>query len=207
MDGKNPAKEAKLINGDKIIEINNNKINSIILEDGVNEFDTQCMLTSFFGVEEYEEVRERLDKIGHITNAYNGVITLLSGKLEKVLGKDKLLQYRRDNDTSVIEEFDLIASQSDIAKKYCGDAKPFDILDKKMFASFLLESKKVTMTPMEYGEKSKELMLDGLAPLCAYQDRKYQTMPLETYEEVRNSVLGINVEFKEQNQQEEHKTM
>ena len=29
VDGKNPAKEAKLINGDKIIEINNIKINSI----------------------------------------------------------------------------------------------------------------------------------------------------------------------------------
>jgi len=125
------------------------------------------------------------------------IIVALAEKLGKLLGKDRLLQYRRDNDISIIEEFNLVASQSDIAKKYCGDVKPFDMLDQKAYALFLLSNKKLSMSFEEYGRRNGELMMDGYAPLCAYQDKKYGTMPPSLYEEARNNALGIQKEVTE----------
>ena len=82
------------------IEVDSSSLTDIMLEEGINEFDTQCMLANFFEVEEYDEVKARLNDINHVSTAYNGIIVSLAEKLEKVLGKDKLIQYRRDNDNA-----------------------------------------------------------------------------------------------------------
>lgn len=180
---------------DNKFEIDADGLNSIILEESINEFSTQNMLKELLKVDDYTIVRQQLDSIGHVSTAYNSVLLSLTEKLEKILGKEQLLNYRRNNDKKVIDEFNLIASQSEIVQKYCPGDLPFSMFDKKCYALYLLENKKYTMTSEQYGERNKQLMMDAFVPLCAYQDKKYGTMPFATYEEVRNEVLGINVDL------------
>lgn len=182
---------------DDKVEIDSDSLNSVILEEAINEKQTQDMLVELMGVDDYKEVQEKLDSINHNTTSYGSTIIALAEKFEKVIGKDNLLKLRRDNDTSIIKEFNEIASNSEIGKKYCNGNDFYSILDQKTYGLFLLKQNCYKMPIEEYTRKAKELMLEGYAPLCAYQEVKYGTINLDVFEEVRNNMLGLSVNIEE----------
>lgn len=174
--------------------INSQSLNDIMMEEAINELDAQKMLQELLQVDSYDAVRTQLSSINHVNTSYNSVIVSLAEKLQNVLGKEQLLKLRSDNDKSILEEFNRVASESDIAKKYCNDIEPYTVLDKKCFALFLLKSNCYKMSMEEYNYKTKELMVEAYAPLCAYQDKKYGTMSPEKFDNIRAGILGIQME-------------
>lgn len=179
--------------------------NNIIIEEAINERITQDMLVELMNVTSYSEVAQTLSSINHISTSYSPVLISLAEKFEKVLGSDNLLEWRMNNDKSIMQEFNELAMQSDIAKKYCNGEVPYDYFDQKCFGIFLLKCNGYKMPIEEYGKKNKELMVEAFTPLCAYQDVKYGTMSLEKFENIRNGILGIEITNEKQSVEEKPK--
>lgn len=175
------------------IVISENSTDNIIIEEAINEKISQDMLTSLLKVEDYSAVDRMLRDINHITTSYSPVLISLAEKMEGLLGRDALLSWRKDNNMSVLHEFNRLASESEISQKYCDGMTPYDYFDQKCFGIFLLKCNGYKMSMDEYGKKNKELMVEAFAPLCAYQDKKLGTMSLEKFENIRNGILGIEV--------------
>lgn len=163
----------------------------IILEEAMNEKITQDMLVSLLQAKDYTEVTDILKSINHITTSYSVILITLIEKLEKIMGKEKLLSLRKDNDMSVITEFNSFAKESEIAQKYIKEENPFNYFSKKCFELFRLKCEGYKMSIDEYEAKSKELMVEAFIPLCAYQNQKLGTIDLEKFDEIRNNILGI----------------
>ena len=175
------------------VVISENSTDNIIIEEAINEKISQDMLTSLLKVEDYSAVDRMLRDINHITTSYSPVLISLAEKMEGLLGRDALLSWRKDNNMSVLQEFNRLASESEISQKYCDGMTPYDYFDQKCFGIFLLKCNGYKMSMEEYGKRNKELMVEAFAPLCAYQDKKLGTMSLEKFENIRNGILGIEV--------------
>ena len=175
------------------ITLKDEETNNIIIEEAINEKISQDMLTSLMKAEDYSTVDRMLRDINHISTSYSPVLISLAEKMENMLGRGAFLSWRKDNNMSVLEEFNRIASQSDISRKYCEGMSPYDYFDQKCFAVFLLKCNGYKMSMEEYAKRNKELMVEAFAPLCAYQDRKLGTMSLEKFEDIRNGILGIEI--------------
>jgi hypothetical protein len=62
------------------------------------------------------------------------------------------------------------------------------------------------MSMEEYSRRNKELMVEAFAPLCAYQDKKLGTMSPEKFDNIRNGILGIEINNEKTNSVEEGKS-
>lgn len=166
----------------------------IILEEAINEKITQDMLVNLLNAKEYSEVESMLSSIKHVSSSYSSILIGLANKFSNILGKDRLMQYRKDNNKEIIDEFNLLASQGEIGKKYVDNENPFEYFSKKSFELFRLKCECYKMSIEEYSRRSKELMVGAFAPLCSYQEIKFGTTDLSKFEETRNELLGIEKE-------------
>ena len=185
------------------IELKDDMTNNIIIEEAINEKITQDMLLELMRVSEYSEVARMLQDINHVSSSYSPVLISLAEKMENILGKEALLNWRKDNDVNVLRDFNMTAVQSDIAMKYFNGQTPYDYFDQKCFAIFLLKCNSYKMPIEEYGKRNKELMVEAFAPLCAYQDKKIGTMSVEKFDSIRTGILGIEIDNTKTNTVEE----
>jgi len=176
-----------------VITLRDDVTNNIIIEEAINEKISQDMLISLMKVEDYSEVSRMLRDINHISSSYSPVLISLAEKMENILGRDAILSWRKDNNMSVLDEFNRVACGSDISTKYCEGMTPYDYFDQKCFGIFLLKCNGYKMNVAEYEKRNKELMVEAFAPLCAYQDKKLGTMSPEKFESIRNGILGIEI--------------
>lgn len=182
-------------NGDKV-ELLEESNSHIILEESINEKITQNMLVKLLNAKDYKDVETKLRSFNHITSSYSAILISLAEKLETLLGKDKLLRLRKNNDQTIISEFNTLSQESDIAKKYIHDEVPYEYFSKKCFELFRLKCEGYKMSIDDYSRKSKELMAEAFIPLCAYQDQMLGTMDLEKFDSIRENILGISPESK-----------
>jgi len=176
---------------DSKIKLTEESNSHIILEEAINEKITQDMLVKLLNVKDYSEVESLLSSIKHVTSSYSAIIIGLAEKLYNLLGKDKLLELRKNNNMEVVNEFNKLASQSDIAKKYLDGETPYDYFSKKCFELFRLKCECYKLGIEKYTKRTREVMVEGFAPLCAYQEIKLGTTDLNKFDETRNNILGI----------------
>ena len=175
----------------EILQITNDKTETIdssdiILEEIINELYTQRQLTKLSGKESYNEVDIGLRKINHVSSTYNPVLIMLAERFEDLIGKDKLFNYRKNNDMSIKDEFNSLASMSSIKEKYFPDMDAWDYFSSKCFEIFTLSNNKIKYIDNieEYGNIQRKLIFEAFAPLCAYREIKQGDMNIERYEEI-----------------------
>lgn len=143
---------------------------NILVEELVNEKSTQDMLCDFFGVDKYSEVNEKLKKIGHVSSNYGPTLMALAESLELALKPQNLMRWRIDNDTSVKDNFNTIASSTKIAGTFFPGEEPFNYLATKAHEMFLNKSNCYKIGLEEYRKRSLVSYLDAMAPICAYRE-------------------------------------
>jgi len=154
----------------------------VIVEEAINELHAQKQLMSYFGVDDYKSVDEKLKAIGHVTTSYSPVILSLADSMENVMD---ISSFRKDNNFEVIKEFNEKSLEGDIAKKYLSDKLPYDHLESNMYAIFDVTQTRYRMPIDEYAQKTRELMVEAQVPLCSYNG-----MTLERFEAIKENVLG-----------------
>lgn len=162
----------------------------IVFEEIVNQMITQDMLCEFFNVSSYDEVKPILDGINYVPMEYDSLLVFIGRELKTAIGLDAIMNLRRENDESVIDELNSIAESSDIAVEYLGESKPFDYFVLKNYELFQLIINRYKYKIEKYAELSAELMLDSLAPVYAFADKKNNTITLKSYKEKREKLLG-----------------
>lgn len=162
----------------------------IVFEEIINQMITQDMLCDFFNVNSYNEVKPILDSIKYVPMEYDSLLVFIGRELSFAMGEQAIMDFRRENDESVIEEFNNMAGQSDIAIEYLDGIKPLEYFVNKTYDLFQLVINKYKYGIEKYGELSAELMLDSLAPVYAYADKKNNTVTLEKYRQQREKVMS-----------------
>lgn len=168
----------------------------IILEEMANEKITQDMLVKLLKKNNYKEVKEVLNSIHHVGTEYSCLMIALEDKLEELLGKDALMDYRRNHNQQPIMDFNTKASTSDIALEYFNGSTPFDYFRDKMHEIFMLNVNKFKMKIEDYAYESAKLLVEGMAPLAAYEEIAYQTTNLEYFNKRRDHILGQYPQYK-----------
>lgn len=162
----------------------------IVFEEIINQMITQDMLCDFFNVNTYTEVKPILDSIKYVPMEYDSLLVFIGRELSFAMGEQAIMDFRRENDESVIEEFNNVAGQSDIAIEYLDGIKPLEYFVNKTYDLFQLIINKYKYGIEKYGELSAGLMLDSLAPVYAYADKKNNTVTLEKYKQQREKVMS-----------------
>lgn len=175
--------------GDKF-HIKTEQGKNIIFEEMINQMITQDMLADFFKVSSYNEVIPILDSINYVPMEYDSIPVFIARELCIAMGEDTIMDLRRENNESVIDELNNVAVLSDIAIEYLGEAKPFDFFIDKNYELFQLIVNKYKHKIEVYAKLSAELMLDALAPVYAYADKKKGTVTLDKYKAKRENVLS-----------------
>lgn len=174
------------------IKLESIKNDNILLEEMVNEKDTQDMLIDMMSATNYKEVEEKLAEIHHVTTNYSVILIGLASKLEKELEMENLLKLRRDNQKDIIQEFNRVVAQSDIAKKYFPNEEGYSYFANIAFELFKLNANAPKMSINDYKSETSKLMVEGYMPLCAHSG-----MSLECFDEIKKDILGE--EFENQN--------
>lgn len=141
---------------------------NLLVEELVNEKATQDMLVSFFQVEDYRQVRERLQGINHVSSNYGATLMSLAEGLELRIGTENLLKWRLDNDMSIKDNFNAIASNTEIATTYFDGYEPYAYFANKAHEIFLNNCNSYKMPLEEYKKKSAIGFVEAMAPICAY---------------------------------------
>ena len=170
------------------------KTDNILLEEIVNEKDTQDMLTDMMNVANYQEVEKKLGEIHHVESNYSTILIALASKLEKELGMENLLKFRKDNQKEIIQEFNRVVAQSDIAKKYFPNEEGYAYLANIAFELFQLSANAPKMSMDDYKLETSKLMVDGYKPLCAHSG-----MSLDRFDEIKKDILGEELENQNEN--------
>lgn len=175
--------------GDKI-NITEKENKNIIIEEMINEKDTQEMLCKYMNLDSYSEVKQKLDDINHVNTSYTPVLISIAEKMESVIGKEQLLELRIDNNMKVKENFRQKAKKTKIYEKYLANEDVFEYLDEKTFELFQLKLSCYKMTVEEYKEKTERTMVKAFAPLCAYEEAvNLDSMNESRYTEISNNIL------------------
>lgn len=162
----------------------------IVFEEIINQMITQDMLCDFFKVSSYDEVKPILNSINYVPMEYDSLLVFIGRKIEFAMGIDAIMDLRRENNEAIIDEINNIASSSDIAIEFLNGEKPFDFFINKTYELFQLIVNKYKYKIEKYAELSAELMLDSLAPVYAYADKKNNTVNLEKYKQKREKVMS-----------------
>lgn len=161
----------------------------IILEEMINEMYTQRELTTMLNKSNYNEVKNDLNSIGHVSTSYNEVLITLASTFEKAIGKENLNNYRLNNDIIIKDKFNEIANNSEIAKKYLNGSNPWEYFSNKCFEMFnVITTKRYSMKIEDYQKEMQKLMAEAGAPLYAYMEQTKQ-VDLNRYEELRNTLI------------------
>ncbi len=162
----------------------------IIIEEMLNEKETQDMLCKYMGLESYVEVNSRLNQIKHVGTSYSPVLISLANKMEEVIGREDLLSLRVDNNMKIKENFKQMAKKSQIYKKYLNNKDAFEYLDEKIFELFKLKLSCYKMSVDQYKEQTSRKMVDAFASLCAYEESiNPEKMNEPKYTNIRNNIL------------------
>lgn len=161
---------------------------NLIIEEAINELQTQRMLCSYFNVEEYSEVRKKLNAIGHVSPSYDGIVVFLGQCFEKLIGKSNLLKYRKENEISIIEEFNKVISQSRIADHNNFKENGYEKFGQLCYELFQLKCNCYKYSLEEYGVLMEKMQHEALGPLYAYVEVTRGTMTLEEYESQKETI-------------------
>ena len=181
-------------NKDDKISLSSEDGKNILLEESINEMQTQRMLCRYFNVDDYKNVREILSSIGHVGTSYDGTLIFLAEYFEKLVGKNRLLEYRKDNNISVIEKFNNIISQSEIAQYYNFKNNGYERFGQLCFDVFHLKCECYKYSIEDYRNLMSKLTLDAVGPLYAYSEVVNRNITLEEYISMKETIS------KEQNQ-------
>lgn len=160
---------------------------NILVEEAINEMQTQRMLCRYFNEDDYTNVKEKLNSIGHIGTSYGGTLIFLAEYFESLIGKDKLLEYRKDNNMSIIEQFNKIISQSKIAQYNNFADNGFERFCQLCFDIFQLKCECYKYSIEEYRQLMSKLTLESVGPLYAYSEVTKGNISLEEYESKKES--------------------
>lgn len=169
------------------VSISSENEKNILLEEAINEMQTQRMLCRYFNETDYTKVREKLNSMGHVSTSYDGTLIFLAEYFESLIGKDKLLEYRKDNNKSVIEEFNKTISQSKIAQHNNFAHNGFEKFGQLCFDVFQLKCECYKHSIEEYRQLMSKLTLESLGPLYAYSEVTKGNISLEEYESKKES--------------------
>lgn len=175
---------------DQKYRIKTTSTRGIILEDMINEKITQNMLVRLLKKQNYKEVKDVFSSIRHVESAYGPVIIAVGDLLEDQLGKDNLMDYRRNNNYDVITNFNQKAVQSDIALEYFGNLSAFDYLSNKVHDLFNISINKYKMKLNDYAYETAKTMVEALAPIAAFEEVEHHTTNLEKFNKRRDKVLA-----------------
>jgi len=164
------------------VSISSEDAKNILLEEAINEMQTQRMLCRYFNVEDYKQVREKLSAIGHVGTSYDGILIFLAEEFENLITIDNLLEYRKDNKISIIEEFNKIISESKIAQHNNFAHNGYEKFGQLCFEVFQLKCECYKHSLDEYRKLMAKLMLESFGPLYAYTEVTKGTISLEEYE-------------------------
>ena len=163
---------------------------NIIVEEAINENQTQRMLCRYLNIQDYSNLRQKLNSIGHVPTQYDGTLIFLADTFEKLIGKERLLSYRKDNNKSIIEEFDKKLESSKIANKYGYATNGYEIFGRLCGELFNLKSKCYTYSLEEYRKIMAEITAKAMGPLYAYDEVTLKRLTLEEYENRVNAMVN-----------------
>lgn len=161
--------------------------NDLLLEEAINEYLTNEMLCEYFKVTP-DDLCQMLRSIHYTGSSYNPIILGAAQRFIYLMGKDKIISYRINNDDTVIDEFNDMAQSSEIGKKYYTYELPFDNFTKNAMAVYLCGIDKYHHTLEEYKEMQAKNACELFGPLYAYQEELDGTMNLKSYDEYRSEV-------------------
>ena len=177
-------------NGD-VYEVEEESVEDIILEEAINELLTDRMLINILHLESDSELNQVLRSINHITSSYGPIIKYAINRVESLFGS-KLMAYRKDNDFTLYNEFNEMASSGEIYKKYMDGKIPFEVFSHYLKESFMLTAKNYTYSLEEYKRLQQSVVANMLAPLYALWEAT-GTSSLEEYENYLKS-CGVKKE-------------
>ena len=182
-------KEFDLNNENKVF-IKNIFDEDIILEEMINEMYTQRQLTKLLNKNEYREVHEELRKINHVPTSYSTLLITFAENMEKLIGRDSLLDYRLNNNMSIKEEFNNLCMQSDIYNKYLYGKNPWEYFSQKIFEIFELSSNGFKYDHEDYVQKQRQLLVEAFSVLSSYRQIKEGTIDLQEFENRVSNILN-----------------
>lgn len=162
----------------------------VIMEEALNEIDTNKMFMSLLGVDDEKQMYEQMQELSITRSNYNVILTMIMDRMTGLFG-DEIRKYRMDNDTSFIEKFNE-TMDTEIALGYFPRKIPFEYLSDCMKDIFVLCCDKYRHSVSEYSQLQGENMVRALAPIMAYSEHINGPQYLDKYNELR-SKYGMEI--------------
>lgn len=162
----------------------------IIIEEVINESITQRMLVKLLNKNDYSEVRQLLNSIRHTGTEYGITMVALGEAFVKAIGRDAIMDYRRNNNASPIAHFNEQGSKSDIALEYLGGVAPYKHLSDKLKELFDLNVNKLKYDVDDYAFESAKIMISAMAAIEAYKEVEYNKTNVTEFNKRSNEILS-----------------
>lgn len=165
---------------------------NILIEEMINESITQKMICKYLSINNYFDFLNNLNSIGYVGTSYSSALIRISNFFDRALGSSNVMKFRKDNDYSIIDRFNMMVVKSSIYKKYCDGVIPYDYLSSKVFELFsILRDHSGTENNFD---KVSVLFCDAMSVIASYDEINNGYGDLDKYEKSRMSVLGATID-------------